>query len=491
MLDHDYRINQDIRANVAGSIIDKATGETVPAKVQVLTSQGRFVHPAGAILKEGTGDPFFYSEGTFEVDVPRGRTRVTVERGTEYVPVTLEVYAPATGTVTTDVVLERWTDLGDRGWHPGNTHIHYDDRETRPDERLRLDPRVEDLRMTAISVLKQFDMPYASNKYPPGMLTDFSSAHHYVQCGEESRHNFRAPGPYGYGHIMLLNIRNIVEPVSIGRMVDAFAPDYPPLSYVCDDTHRQGGVVIWCHNGLGVEAPVAGVLGKVDAFNLFDNYWMDPEYDVYYQMLNAGIRLPVSTGSDWYICNANRVYAYTGGAFEYDSWLQALKDGRTFITNGPALSLAVQEGGPGDEIEARTGERLPTVATWSSHYPIAGVEVLFNGRVVASESFPGGSKAGQLEADVPAESDGWIAARVSTDVRDSYQQPVFAHTSPVYVKTGLAGPERSEAARGFDRSIEENLKWVRTRGKFHNDKQRREVVDLHREGQQMYRAMIK
>ena len=55
--------------------------------------------------------------------------------------------------------------------------------------------------------------------------------------------------------------------------------------------------MIWCHNGLGVEAPVAGVLGKVDAFNLFDNYWMDPEYDVYYQMLNAGIRLPVSTGS--------------------------------------------------------------------------------------------------------------------------------------------------------------------------------------------------
>ena len=151
----------------------------------------------------------------------------------------------------------------------------------------------------------------------------------------------------------------------------------------------------------------------------------------------------------------------------------------------------MQEGGPGDEIEAHTGERLPTVATWSSHYPIAGVEVLFNGRVVASDSFPGGSKAGQLEADVPAESDGWIAARVSTDVRDSYQQPVFAHTSPVYVKTGLAGPERSEAARGFDRSIEENLKWVRTRGKFHNDKQRREVVDLHREGQQMYRAMIK
>ena len=403
---HDFRINQRITANVKGSIIDKATGEPVPARVQVLTSQGRFPHPDGAILKEGSGDPFFYAEGTFEVAVPRGRTRVTVERGTEYVPATMVLDAPARGTLTADIVLERWTDLGDRGWHPGNTHIHYDDRETRPDERLRLDPRVEDLRMTAVSILKQGDMPYAINKYPVGMLTDFSSAHHYVQCGEESRHNFRAPGPYGYGHIMLLNIKNIVEPVSRGRMVDAFAPDYPPLSYACDDTRRQGGIVIWCHNGLGVEAPVAAALGKLDAFNLFDDYWMDPEYDVYYQMLNAGIRLPASTGSDWYICNGNRVYAYTGGPFEYEDWLQALKGGKTFITNGPALSLMVQGEGSGAEIEAHPEKRLSTRVTWDSHYPVSQVEVIFNGRSVASESFPEGSKGGHLEADVVPNGDG-------------------------------------------------------------------------------------
>ena len=83
MLDYEFRINMRNQANVAGSIIDRATGEQVPARVQVLTSQGRFVHPIGAILKEGPGDPFFYSEGTFEVNVARGRTRVIAERGTE------------------------------------------------------------------------------------------------------------------------------------------------------------------------------------------------------------------------------------------------------------------------------------------------------------------------------------------------------------------------------------------------------------------------
>ncbi len=286
---------------LTGRIIDRQSEAQVPARVQVLSSTGEFAQPSGAILKVGPGAPFFYSEGTFQVDVPRGRTRVTVERGTEYVPATVDVDAPARGALAVDVELERWSELGEQGWHPGNTHIHYDEKEDRPDERLRLDPRIEDLRMTAVSIAKRWDMEYATNVYPPGMLSEFTSAHHYVQCGEENRHNSRSPNDVGYGHIMLLNIRNVVEPVSRGLLVDAFDPDYPPLSYACDDAHRQGGIVIWCHNGKGMEAPVAAALGKIDAFNLFDPFWMDPEYDVYYRMLNAGTRLPASTGSDWFI----------------------------------------------------------------------------------------------------------------------------------------------------------------------------------------------
>ena len=302
-------------ATLAGSIRDKADGERIPAKVSVTTSAGGFVHPDGAILKVGTGDPFFYADGGFEVNVPRGATRVMVERGTEYAPAVLDVEMHGRGVVTVDVELERWSELGDQGWHPGNTHIHYDDKEERPDERLWLDPRVEDLRMTAISVSGGGTSTTPAT-VRAGMLTDFSTAHHYVQCGEENRHGARWDeelGDMGYGHIMLLSIRNVVEPVSRGMLVDAFDPDYPPLSYACDDTRRQGGIVIWCHNGRGLEAPVAAAMGKVDAFNLFDPYWADAEYDIYYRMLNAGIRLPASTGSDWFLCSGNRVYAHSGG----------------------------------------------------------------------------------------------------------------------------------------------------------------------------------
>jgi len=111
--------------------------------------------------------------------------------------------------------------------------------------------------------------------------------------------------------------------------------------------------------------------------------------------------------------------------------------------------------------------------------------------VVAHELMPGGSTEGRLETEVVAPSDGWIAARLSSDARDSFSQPVFAHTSPVYVKAGMDSPEQAEAARWFDSSIERSLEWVRTKGKYYNDDQRREVADLFREGQQVYKAMLR
>ena len=382
-------------------------------------------------LKVGPGQPFFYSGGSFQVDVERGYTTISVERGTEYVPQEVTVYAPAHGAITVDLEVDRWSELGTKGWHPGNTHIHYDEKETRPDDRLMLDPRVEDLRMTAISILKRWDLEYASNKFAPGFLNDLSSTHYHVQCGEENRHNANGTHSIGYGHVMFLNISNIVHPVSRGLLVDAFDPDYPPLSYACDDTKRQGGVVIWCHNGQGMELPVAAALGKVDAFNLFDPQWMDPEYEIYYRVLNTGIKLPASTGSDWFISSANRVYANTGGAFDYEAWLAALKAGNTFITNGPALELSVGDETVGGEIYTNPGSNLSVQATWDSHYPINRVEIIFNGQVVAAESHPDGSKMGAFSKDITSCTDGWIAARLFSNARDSFAQPIWAHTSPV------------------------------------------------------------
>lgn len=472
---------------LTGKIVDASSGQSLEARVQVLGPGGQPLAPANAMWKVGPGEPFFYTNGEFSLDVPRGRIRVLVERGTEFSPWSRTIEASKAGTSALDVELSRWNDLPDQGWHPGNTHIHYDEKEGDPDRRLRYDSRVEDLRMTAVSILKRWDLDYATNKYPPGVLNDFTDTHHYVQQGEETRHNRGGSHEIGYGHVMLLNIRNLVEPISRGLLIDRFDPDYPPLSYACDDAKRQGGLVIWCHNGQGMEAPVAAALGKVDAMNLFDPWWNDVEYDLWYRMLNTGARLPASTGSDWFVCSANRVYSHANAQFNYREWLESVRAGRTFITNGPALSVRVNDLEPGATIRVDRGSRVHVQIDWQSHHPIHRIELIQNGSAVERRDFPEGSAGGSLNFELSVASDGWIAARLGSSSRDSFGQALWSHTSPVYLDTGgTPPPERSRDARWFVEQIDESLSWIGSGAKFYTDAQRKEVADLFAQGRDAY-----
>jgi hypothetical protein len=219
---------------------------------------------------------------------------------------------------------------------------------------------------------------------------------------------------------------------------------------------------------------------------------MDPEYDLWYLMLNCGFRLPASTGSDWFICSANRVYAYTGREFAYADWMEALQGGRTFIGNGPAIFLDVEGQGPGATVICEPNNMLTVTASWQSHYSVERVEIVWNGQVIASRALSGAeAKTGELTIRHVAAADGWLAARLSSYVRDSFFQPVFAHTSPVYVTTGQRAPEQADAASFFVRSLDGALEWVKHKGKYRNDTQRNEVSTLFREGQEVYRKLIR
>ena len=477
-------------ATLKVNIRDAVSGAPIEAKVHVLSAGGNSLQPADSVCKVGPGMPFFYCPGEFSLNAPRGSTDIIAERGTEYRPLRRVVSMPAKGTVEVELQLERWIDLPARNWYPGNTHIHYNELEANPDLRLQLDPAVHDLSVTAISVLQRGEKPYASNKYPVGFMTDFSSDHRQVICGEESRHNSGHGG--GYGHVMLLNLRNLVEPVSRGDLISAFDPDYPPLCYACDDARTQGGVVIWCHNGRGMEVPVAAALGKLDAFNLFDPCWKEKEYDIWYLLLNCGIHLPASTGSDWFICSNNRVYVQTGESFDYASWLRGLQAGRTFITNGPALLFEVEGHPPGSTIDAAPASgRLSTRIEWTSHYSLNRIEVIADGQIVGRVlAEPAEQREGVWELDVASEHDGWLAARAFGEARDSFDQPVYAHTSPVYIASGLPPNAVSESATFFQTAIDEaqeHLKHYR----FTKDEQRQEVQHLFAEGRKVYADLLR
>ena len=487
-------------ATLHGTIIDAATNEKIDAKVHVLGPSGTFQHPNNAMLKQGPGTPFFFApEGEFTVSVGRGRTDILVERGTEYRPQRVVLETPAAGIVDTEIRIERWTYPQENNWYPGNTHIHYDEKETRPNDRLGIDCSVEGYNVTVVSILDRRQLPYASNSFPIGVMNEFTTAHHVADVGEENRHyGENSPWGMGYGHVMFLNIRNLVQPVSRGHTLTAqFDPDYPPLCTCCDEARDQGGLVIWCHNGRGMEAPIAAALGKLDAFNLFDPFWMDPEYDLWYKLLDCGLRLPASTGTDWFVCSNNRVYVHTEKDFSYENWIDGMKKGRTFITNGPVIDMKVNDAPIGATLPLDGGGTLDVEVTFQSHYPLDAVEIVMDGKAVDRRlAEVGGFDDGDafsctVRCKVTAQNDGWIAARAWGHSRDSFNQSLFAHTSPTWFSCGRPPAQRQQSARFFLESIDESLQWVDTMGRYNTDDQREEVRELFRRGREVYAGLAK
>ena len=78
--------------------------------------------------------------------------------------------------------------------------------------------------------------------------------------------------------------------------------------------------------------------------------------------------------------------------------------------------------------------------------------------------------------------------------KNHYTEPgvaIWAHTSPVYVTgTGQQSEASVKSATYFNDRIGEGINWVKTKGRFYTDGQRKEVVDLFKHGQDWYRNLI-
>src|SRR5262249_6023758 len=149
---------------------------------------------------------------------------------------------------------------------------------------------------------------------------------------------------------MFLGIKDLVRPVSLGPGITGGGNDDRPLRPGIDAAKKQGGTIIWCHNGFGTEDVVSALAGRLDALNVFDGSRRGSFEDNYYRYPNIGLRLPISTGTDWFLYDFARVYAKVPGPLTVAGWLDALRKGRSQATNGPLLSLQVDGRQIGDTL---------------------------------------------------------------------------------------------------------------------------------------------
>jgi hypothetical protein len=475
-------------------------GRGVPGLIRIRDAKGAAVS-VPAFLSRGLGlapnhaaHSWLVLPGRRTVRLPRERLTIEAFHGLETELARVDVDGTSGEDRSLRIPLRRFHDAAKRGWRGANTHLHLKDVDrAEADRYLREVPAADGLDALFVSHLerKDADRTYVSNGYTEDELRALGRASGVVfGNGEEHRHNFGG-FDQGYGHVMFLDLRKLVRPVSIGRGIMKSGPDFPPLQRGIDEARAQGATVVWCHNTFGLEDLPNWIEGKPHAQNIFDG---DPEAhgsyrETFYRYLNAGLKVPFSTGTDWFIYDFSRAYALVPRLSGPRDWLQALEAGRTFITNGPLLEFEVDGKPPGETLRL-DGPRAVTIRCRAAgRVDFKRIQVVRNGEVLAAaESVPvGGHFEASLEIGSSLAGPCWLALRVpplALDasggfLRSELGGPLFAHTSAVHVEVGGRAVFLEEVARGLLEEMKQSRKQIAEKGLFSDDHERGHVLDVY------------
>ena len=504
-----------------GRIVDDATGEPLAARVALTNPDGKFVELEGEHGHVQYLDKrWCYVDGMFSLTMPDTGILVEIRRGLETRPLTASIAAETNATpIQKTFRLRRWIDMRQKGYFNGDFHAHLP-----VPKEAHAQMRAEDL--NALTLLHVTDSKYPSpiNDCFNGRLDPISTPGCEIRVSQEVR-------DWQMGHLTLLNLTNLISGYpDVGGTMEYYrsAPQWD-LVRAMRATREQGGIIFWSHFASlpGAQSPIGIALGLVDGIELIT--WNDPTQlpnhwspwqnsgmfqaefpimrplDLYYQYLNAGFRVPIAAGTDKFADDipfgSNRTYARVKESTTYAAWIESIKAGKAFVSNGPMLDF--DAGGPefGEIMGFHGTNRFKARVTARSILPFTTLEIVVNGQTVAHKTIAipnnpavDGVYSMQVETTVELTRSAWVAARVAEhpDLR-SHILPrglsVFAHTGPIYFLQD-GHKVREEASIAYLRKyVEGVLHWLGTNPPFTNESDRQNARRTAEEALRIYQGL--
>src|SRR5436190_1090171 len=394
-------------------------GSLTAARAVVTDASGRFYAPAHAWTHHAEFDrneqPFearyFHTAGDDVIEVPAGTVSIELMKGLARAPERRMVEVRAGSTTEVDLALPArpWLDGSERRWVSADVHVHmnYGGHYRNTPAHLVLQAQAEDLDI--VGSLSPTNADIADLAHARGALI-------------------------GYVH--------------------PFEEDPQPLTR---PAHTDAD-----------ELPVDVALGKVDYMEIVAFADHKATAGVWYRLLNLGFRIPAAAGTDAMANYAtlrgpvglNRVYAsVANGPLRSDAWLESLRSGRTFATNGPLLNFSVGGQAIGSTVPLARGQRVPFTAGLRSIVPLEHAQVVCNGRVARELALGAHRDALEVSGTLPIAQSGWCLLRALTagaeyPILDNF---VYATTSPVHVSVRGERPRSLKDARYFEAWIDHLL----------------------------------
>jgi len=455
------------------AVLDEASGQPTPARVELLDADHHGyiaddalpidgdcvdrVIPADytlersiAVMSKKFDNPFtkttqFYSVGKSAVSLPPGDYKLKIRKGPEYNPEERQLHIDSGETTHLTVKMTRWINLPEQGWYSADDHLHI----ARPVKELN----------PFISKWMQAEDVHVGNLLEWGLSSRFHNTLQYA---------FGEGGLYREGDYILATGQENPRTHFRGHAIilGARTPINEPEAYVIyqlfwEEAEKQGALKGYAHFGTisGAEYGLAMDLHG-NLLNFLEVLQFEHGvYDVWYDTLNLGFRMTPTAGTDYpclsTIPGRERFYTKVEGPLTYDAWLDGVRKGRTFVTNGPILEFQINGKGMGDEVLLKKAGTV-TVEGRARFDPrrdiLDRVEIIVNGETV--KSFPRKGEDSEISFQLPLEfqQTSWVALRASgrkTDEVTGVFPPFFgpsslAHTAPIYVTLQGAPPLQAQ-----------------------------------------------
>lgn len=480
-------------------VVDQESNEPIAARVSVTQIDGKFVAPPGSLYRVLDDFANFYCMRSVEWSVPSGRYQIRAYHGLEYRPLVREIEVKPGVANNVQLNLERWAQLPKKGWYSGENHIHanYGYGQWYSSPRTTFEQCAgEGIGVNNFVVANSDTDGIYDREHFKGHPDELSTEKTILYWNQEFRSTI-------WGHMTLVNLKQVVEPIMTGFKDTTNPWDIPTNGDIADRTHMQGGHVNYTHvaqnpddpyqnayTGKGI--PVDAALGKVDTLDLNASY--AGTVVVWHKLLNCGFRIPASAGTDCFLNRvssrlpgADRVYVKLDGPLDYAKWIAGLKAGRSFVTNGPMLEFSIGNHQPGDTIKLETIREMAVKAKADSHFPMANVDIIYNGRVIATVPLSDTKQQAELEMPIKLDHSGWLALRVTGPGHLDHPTPTLnAHTSPIYVEVAGKKAGSRQDAEFFLKWIDRLSLAIRVRDRLPDDVMRKHVENQFEAARAVY-----
>jgi hypothetical protein len=502
---------------------------------------------------------YFPSTGTASIEVPVGKIHVEVMKGFEFAFEKRDVEVDANGVARVSVRLkaigsgesqsERGRSLTscqagaqqccalttpgrgardkrdrrDRGktddcWVSSDLHVHmnYGGEYRNTPEHLVLQAEAENLGIVNnLIVNKEQRIPDIA--YSGRQVDAASNARAMVVHGQEF-HTTQ------WGHLGLLNIRDgILLPGYAGYPGTAATSLLPMDADVSDMARARGALIGVAHpfdedpamvprtqEDTPEELAADVALGKLDYLEVvgFNDYRATA--GVWYRLLDLGFRIPAGAGTDAMANFASlrgpvgmdRVYARVpAGPVKIDSFLGALKSGKTIATNGPLLDFSLSSQRIGGEVKLDEAKNVSFSASLRSIVPVDHWQLVCYGAprgpngndlyYVRELKLNASRDGGEANGDIAIEKSGWCVVRASSDkaehpILDNY---VYATTSPIYVTVDGKKPASHEDAEYFVAWMDRTIAMASRYAYWNSDGEKEFALTRLREAKKVYESL--